>query len=68
MEVEGQLMAEQLSRSTDRQKGMSQNFALLVFSVVRHLVVMCSAGDGARPLPGSHWPALEGKGESGRDG
>ena len=52
MEMEGQLMAEQLSRSTDRQKGMSQNFALLVFSIMRCLTIIHSIGDGARPFLG----------------
>ena len=33
-------MAEQLSHSTDRQKGRSQNFALLAFSIMRRLTVI----------------------------
>ena len=64
MEVEGQSMAEQLSHSTDRQKGMSHNFALLVVSVVKCLPVTCSIGDGASPFSGSLWPAFGGEGES----
>ena len=64
MEVESQSMAEQLSRSTDRQKGMSHNFALLVVSIVKCLPITCSTGDGARPFLGGLQPALGGEGES----
>jgi hypothetical protein len=56
MEVESQLLAKELSRSTDRQKGMSLNLDLLMFSVVRRLAMVCSAGDGARPFSrGRRW-------------
>ena len=68
MEAEGQSMAEQLSRSTDRQKGMSRNFALLVVSVVKCLPIICSTRDGARPFPGSLQLALGDEGESGGEG
>ena len=68
MEVEGQSMAEQLSHSTDRQKGRFWNFALLVFSIVRCLTVIHSTGDGARPFPGGLLPNSIGEGESGGDG
>ena len=64
MEAEGQSMAEQLSRSTDWQKGMSHNFALLVVSIVKYLLIICSTGDGARPFLGSLQPASGGEGES----
>ena len=52
MEVESQSMAEQLSHSTDRQKGRSWNFTLVVFSIVRHLTIIHILGDGARPFLG----------------
>ena len=65
MEAEGQSMAEQLSRSADRQKGMSHNFALLVVRVVKCLPIICSTGDGARPFPGSLRPASGDGGENG---
>ena len=65
MEAEGQSMAEQLSRSADRQEGMSRNFALLVVSIVKCLPIICSTRDGARPFPGSLRPASGGEGESG---
>ena len=68
MEVESQSMAERLSRSTDRQKGRSQNFTLVVFSIVKHLTVVHSTGDGARPFPGGLLPNSIGEGESGGDG
>ena len=64
MEVEGQSMAKQLSHSTNRQKGMSRNFALLVVSIVKCLPIICSTGDRAWPFLGSLWPASGGKGES----
>ena len=64
MEVKGQSMAEQLSRSTNRHKGRSQNFALLVFSIVRRLTIIHSTGDGARPFPGGLRPALGGEGKT----
>ena len=68
MEVESLSMTEQLSRSTDRQKGKSQNFALVVFSIVRRLTVIHNTGDRARPFPGGLRPDLGGKGESGGEG
>ena len=46
MEAEGQSMAEQLGCSTDREKGLTQNFALLLFSVVTCLSIVRSIGDG----------------------
>ena len=64
MEVEGQLMAEQLSHSIDRQKGMSRNFGLLVVSVVKCLSIICSTRDGAWPFLRSLRPASGGEGES----
>ena len=68
IEVEGQSMAEQLSRSTNRQKGRSQNFALLVFSIVRCLTVIRSTRDGAQPFPGGLRLASRGEGESRGEG
>ena len=68
MEVEGQSMAEQLSHSTDRQKGRSQNFALVVFSIVRCLTIIRNTRDRARPFPGGLRQGLGGKGESGGEG
>ena len=57
-------MVEQLSRSPDRQKGMSRNFALLVVMVVKCLPIICSTGDVAQPFPGSLRPASGGEGEN----
>ena len=68
MEGEGQSMAEQLGHSTDREKGLAHNFALLLFSVVTCLSVMCSFRDGAHPVLGSHQPTSGGEGESGGEG
>ena len=68
MEAKGQSMAEQLGHSTDREKGLAQNFALLLFSAVTCLSVVCSIGDGAWPVLGSHHPASGGEGESGGEG
>ena len=68
MEVEGQSMAEQLSRSTDWQKGRSQNFALLVFSIVRRLTIIHSSRDGSWPFLGGLRPASGGEGKSGGEG
>ena len=65
MEAEGQSMAKQLGRSVDWEKGLTQNFALLLFSAVTCLSVVCSIGDGAWPILGSHHPASGGEGESG---
>ena len=65
LEKERQWRAEQLSRSTDRQKGRAQNFALLVFNIVRRLTIIHSTGDGARPFLGGLQQALGGEGESG---
>ena len=39
-------MAEQLGRSADWEKGLAQNFALLLFSVVTCLSIVRSIGDG----------------------
>ena len=64
MEAEGQSMAEQLSRSADRQEGMSRNFALLVVSIVKCLPIICNTGDAARPFLGSLWPTSGGEGEN----
>ena len=47
MEAEGKSMAEQLGHSTDREKGLAQNFALLLFSAMTRLSVVRSIGDGA---------------------
>ena len=68
MEVEGQSMAEQLSHSTDQQKGRFWNFALLVFSIVRCLTVIRSTRDGAQPFPGGLRPASGGEGEGRGEG
>ena len=53
MEAEGQSMAEQLGHSADQEKGLAQNFALLLFNAVTCLFVVRSISDGARPIPGS---------------
>ena len=68
MEAEGQSMAKQLGRSADQEKGLAWIFALLLFSAVTCLSVVCSIGDGARPILGSHQPASRGEGESGGEG
>ena len=68
MEAEGQSMAEQLGCSADREKGLAQNVALLLASVVTCLSVVRSIGDGARPILGSHLPASGGIGESRGEG
>ena len=68
MEVESQSMAEQLSCSTDRQKGRSQNFALVVFNIMRHPTFIHNTRDRARPFPGGLRPDLIGGGESGGEG
>ena len=47
MEAKGQSMAEQLGLSADQEKGLARNFALLLFSVVTRLSVVCNIGDGA---------------------
>ena len=65
MEADGQLMTKQLGHSADREKGLAQNFASLLFSAMTRLSVVRSIGDGARPVPGSHHPASGGEGESG---
>ena len=61
-------MDEQLSRSTDQQKGMSHNFALLVVSVVKCLPIICSTGDGAWPFLGGHDATNYGEGGGGGEG
>ena len=53
MEAEGQSMDEKLGHSADREKGLTQNFALLLFSVVTCLSVVRNIGNGARPILGS---------------
>ena len=68
MEVESQSMAEQLSRSTDRQKGRSRNYALLVFNIVRRLTVIHITRDGARPFLGGLRLASRGEGEDRGEG
>ena len=68
MEADGQLMTKQLGHSADREKGLAQNFALLLFSAVTHLSVVRSLGDGAQPIPRSHQPASGGEGESEGEG
>ena len=68
MEAKGQSMGEQLGRSANREKGLAQNFALLLFSAVTCLSVVCSIGDGAQPIPGSRQPASGGEGESRGEG
>ena len=65
MEVESQSMAEQLSHSTDRQKGRCRNFALVVVSIVRHLTIIHSTRDGAQPIPRGLRLDLGGEEESG---
>ena len=68
MEDEGQSMAKQLGRSVDWEKGLTENFALLLFSVVTCLSIVHSIRDGARPILGSHQPAYGGQGESRGEG
>ena len=53
MEAEGQSMAEQLGRSADLEKGLTQNFALLLYSVVTCLSVVRNIGNEAQPILGS---------------
>ena len=65
MESEGQSMAKQLGSSADREKGLTRNFALLLFSVVTCLFVVRNIRDGAWPILGSHQPASGGEGENG---
>ena len=50
MEVENQSLAKQLSHSTDQQKGMTLDLALLMLSVVKCLPVVCSPRDGSQPF------------------
>ena len=61
-------MAEQIGRSTDQEKGLAQNFALLLFSVVTCESIVRSIGDGARSVLGSHQPASRDEGENGGEG
>ena len=61
-------MAKQLGYSADQEKGLAQNFALLLFSVVTCLSIVRNIGHGARPILGSCQPAFGGKGESGGEG
>ena len=68
MEVESQSMTEQLSHSSDRQKGSSRNFALVVFNIVTHLTTIHNTGDGARPFPRGIRLDLGGEGESRGEG
>ena len=68
MEAEGQSVAEQLGRSADREKGLAQNFTLLLFNAVTCLSVVRSIGDGARPVLGRHQPTSGGEGESRGEG
>ena len=68
MEAKGQPMVEQLGHSADWEKGLAQNFALLLFSAVTCLSVVHSIGDGARPVLGCRQPASRGEGESGGEG
>ena len=51
LEVESQSLTERLSRSADQQKGMALDLAPLMLSVVKHLPMVCSPRDGARPFP-----------------
>ena len=51
MEVENQSLAKQLSHSTDQQKGMTLDLALLMLSIVKYPPIVCSPGDGAQPFP-----------------
>ena len=64
MEAEGQLMAEHLGCSADQEKGLAQNFALVLFRVVTCLSVVRSIRDGAQPVLGSHQAASRCEGES----
>ena len=70
MDEESHSLAEQLSHSTDQQKGMILDLVLLMLNVVRRLAVMCSAGDGVWPFPGGcHATDYgEGGGGEGREG
>ena len=68
MEAEGQSMAEQLGHSTNQEKGLAQNFALLLFSAVTCLSVVRSIRDEAQPIPGSSQLASGGEGESKGEG
>ena len=61
-------MVEQHGHSTDREKGLAQNFALLLLSAVTHLSIVRSIRDGGQPVQGSHYPAFGGEGERGGEG
>ena len=50
LEAENHSLIKQLGHSGDQQKGMTLGLAVLVFSVLRYLTMMYSAGDGARPF------------------
>ena len=65
MEAESQSLTEQLSRSANQQKGIATGLALLMFRVVKHLLMVCSPRDGARPFPRVHGPAPQGEGRCG---
>jgi hypothetical protein len=52
IEAESKSLAEQLNCNTDQQKGMILDLIFLRLNVVRHLSMMCSARDGARPFLG----------------
>ena len=68
MEAKKQTLAEQLSHSADQKKGMIFNLVLLMLSVVRHLDVICSVGNGARPFLRGHCAVDCGEGGGRRKG
>ena len=68
MEAENQSLVEQLGCSTDQQKGVTFDLVLLMLSVVRHLDVICSVGNGARPFLRGHCAVDCGEGGGRRKG
>ena len=60
MEAESQSLAKELC--LDQQKGMILDLVLLILGVMRHLAMMCSARNGARPFLGGHHATDYGEG------
>ena len=68
MEAKGQSMAKLLGHIAYWEKGLAQNFALLLFSAMTCLFVVRNIGDGAQPVLGSRHPDSGGEGESRGEG
>ena len=56
LEVESQSLTERLSRTADQQKGTTLDLAVLMLGNVKHLPMVCSPRDGARPFLLGHQP------------